>query len=175
MKVDKESFIKHHFWYLLGILIPLTFLAMILLWTGTAGAIDTYEKKFEAGKKNIENLAKGQPKNQKWVDTLNEKKKHVLEEKDKIWKEMVATQSNIMTWPDALADKFKDLKFGDKIPPRERNAYAKDDVYTTQYRPIIEVVQPVKPDGTGVVQCPTGLALGDWYKFLHFKPGWVNS
>jgi len=175
MKVDKEIFIKHHFWYLLGILMPLTFLAMILLWTGTAGAIDSYEKKFETGKKNIEALAKGQPKNQKWVDTLKQKEKHAQEEKDKIWREMWATQSDVMTWPDALADKFKELKFGDKISQRDRNTYAKDDVYTTQYRPIIEVVEPLKADGTGVVQCPTGLALGDWYKFLHFKLGWVNS
>jgi hypothetical protein len=175
MKVDKESFIKHHFWYLLGILIPLTFLAMILLWTGTAGAIDSYEKKFETGKKSIETLAKGLPKNQKWVDTLNEKKKHVLEEKDKIWKEMWGTQADIMTWPDAVADKFKDMKFGDKISPRDRNTYSKDDVYTTQYRPVIEVVEPVRSDGSGVVQCPTGLNLGDWYNFLHFKRGWANS
>ncbi len=175
MKVDKESFIKHHFWYLLGILIPLAFLAMILLWTGTAGAIANYEKKFETGKNNIENLAKGQPKNQEWVNKLNDKKKHVLEEKDKIWKEMWATQADLMTWPDALAEKFKDLKFGDKITQRDRNTYAKDDVYTTQYRPIIEVVDPVRSDGTGVVQCPTGLSFGDWYKFLHFKQGWANS
>jgi hypothetical protein len=175
MKVDKESFIKHHFWYLLGILIPLTFLAMIMLWTGTAGAIDAYEKKFDTGKKSIETLAHGQPKNQKWVDTLKDKQKHVQDEKDKIWKEMWATQADVMTWPEALADKFKDLKFGDKITPRDRNAYSKDDVYTTQYRPIIEVVQPVRSDGTGVVQCPMGLNLGDWYKFLHFKSGWVNS
>ena len=30
----------------------------------------------------------------------------------------LATQADVMTWPEALSDKFKDLKFGDKISTR---------------------------------------------------------
>jgi hypothetical protein len=44
MKLDKESFIKHHFWYLMGLLMPLIFLALIFLWTSTAGASDDFQK-----------------------------------------------------------------------------------------------------------------------------------
>ncbi len=39
MKLDKETFIKYHFWYMLGLLFPLIFLTLIMLWTSTAGAV----------------------------------------------------------------------------------------------------------------------------------------
>jgi hypothetical protein len=169
MKIDKESFFKHHFWYLLGILIPLTFLALILLVTGTAGAIQDYEKKYDAGKKAIDALTKSQPKNQKWVEVLDQKARRAEEEKNKIWKQMWDTQADLMTWPPALAEKFKNLYFGDKIDLRDRNTYAKEDQYVTQYQPIIDLVQPVKPDGSGVMQC----VGGNWFAFLRAK-GWVN-
>jgi hypothetical protein len=162
MKMDKENFIKYHFWYLLGLLVPLIFLALIMLWTSTAGAISTKQAAIEKSKTQLKGVVSGEPRNQKWTEALDKKSKAIEAQESKNWKAAWEPQADIMTWPPALSEKMKDAYFGDQVDSRLRADYTKDDQYASQIDPIVEIVQPVNSRGEGAVQCATG----NWATFL---------
>ena len=170
MKMDKENFIKYHFWYMLGLLVPLIFLVLIMLWTGTAGAISEQQKKIDEKKKALEGVVKSEARNQKWVDMLDKRLKLVTDQESKNWKQAWEPQANFMTWPPALAEKLKDAYFGDPIDTRLRADYTKEEQYASQIDPIIDLVQPVSSTGDGVVQC----ASGNWNSFLQ-TADWTSN
>jgi hypothetical protein len=170
MKMDKENFIKYHFWYMLGLLVPLIFLALIMLWTSTAGAISTKQAEIEKSKTSLDGVVKGDPKNQKWTDALKKKLEAINGQESKNWKSAWEPQADIMTWPPALSEKMKNAYFGDPIDSRLRADFTKDDQYASQIDPIIEIVQPVNPRGEGAVQCETG----NWATFLQ-TADWSND
>jgi hypothetical protein len=169
MKMDKENFIKYHFWYLLGLLLPLIFLALIMLWTGTAGAISTKQAEIEKSKTLLKGVG-SDPKNQKWTDALNKKLDAIKGQESKNWKAAWEPQADIMTWPPALSEKMKGAYFGDLIEPRVRADYTKEDQYASQIDPLVEIVQPVNARGEGAVQCGTG----NWATFLQ-TADWSND
>lgn len=171
MKLDKETFVKHHFWYLLGILVPLIFLALFLLWSGTAGAIEENQKKLEDKKKLLEGIA-GQKilPNSKWIAELDKREKAALSQRDAIWKAMWEAQADLVTFPPVLA-KHKDGYFGEKMDPRDRLQYAAtDDQYKAQLEPVIQLVEPVDAQGRGVVQ--HNPKEKDWYGQLRVILEW---
>jgi hypothetical protein len=170
MKMDKENFIKYHFWYLLGLLVPLIFLALIMLWTGTAGAISAKQKDIEDSKSKLTGVLKVEPKNQKWTDALDKKLKAIEGQETINWKSAWEPQAEIMTWPPALSEKMKNAYFGDLIDSRLRAEFTKEDQYASQIDPIVEVVQPVNSRGEGAVQCGTG----NWATFLQ-TADWSND
>jgi hypothetical protein len=163
MKMDKENFIKYHFWYLLGLLVPLIFLALIMLWTSTAGAISAKQTEIENSKKKLEGVVKGEARNQKWTDALKKKLDAITGQESKNWRSAWEPQADIMTWPPALSEPMKDAYFGDRIDSRLRADYTKDDQYASQIDPIVEIVQPVNSRGEGAVQCG---GTGTWATFL---------
>jgi hypothetical protein len=171
MKMDKETFIKYHFWYLLGLLVPLIFLALIMLWTSTAGAISAKQADIEKSKKSLEGVFKSEPRNQKWTDALKKKLDAITGQESKNWKSAWEPQADIMTWPPALSETMKDAYFGDRIDSRLRADYTKDDQYASQIDPIIEIVQPVNSRGEGAVQCG---GTGNWATFLR-TADWSND
>ena len=170
MKLEKESFIKYHFWYMLGLLFPLIFLTLIMLWTSTAGAVAAKQKDVDESKKKLDGVVKGEARNQKWVDALEKKLKAITGQESKNWKAAWEPQADIMAWPPALVDKMKDAYFGDPIDSRLRADYTKEDQYASQIDPIIEIVQPVNARGEGAVQC----ASGNWNSFLQLAD-WSND
>ena len=105
MKMDKENFIKYHFWYMLGLLVPLIFLALIMLWTSTAGAISAKQKDIDDSKKSLDGVVKSDPRNQKWTDALTKKLDAIKGQESKNWKSAWEPQADIMTWPPALSEK----------------------------------------------------------------------
>src|SRR5207249_4016208 len=56
MKVDKETLVKHHFWILLGVLLPMVLIALCTLWFGAASDVKKKEEELQAMKKQLEGL-----------------------------------------------------------------------------------------------------------------------
>jgi hypothetical protein len=171
MKLDKDTFVKHHFWFLLALLFPLIFLAMIMLWTSTASAIAEQQAKYEGAVKKVAGLPGQGPKNIKWIEALSKKESKVEAQRATIWKDAWAGQAELMTWPEGLA-KLKDLYFGDKIPQADRSVYTHQDQYFTQLDDIIALVEPVNEKGDGVVQCPPDRK---WEDFIEHVQEWKNE
>jgi hypothetical protein len=166
MKLDKETFIKQHFWFLLGLFVPLVLIALILLWTSTAAAIEAHRKKIEETEKSLKGITASTPKNQKWMAELDEKEKSTEKQKKKIWDKAWLMQDDIMTWPDAPEfDPLRPMAFGEPIPDRICSNFP--DYYQDQFPPILDIVQPVNSKGEGVVQVP-----GTWEQFLKYVQNW---
>jgi hypothetical protein len=188
MKVDKETLVKHHFWILLGIVAPLVLIALCTLWFGAASDIKKKEDEFEKMKKQLADLKnKSGIKNTHWVNVLEQKEKKVADQKDKVWKEVWEAQSDLMTWPQALANEYEwlgRLYFLDDFYPPEvqdttlrlrisskfKDQYVNTGAYQTQIEPLVNIVDPVDAKGHGTVQY-----AGGWQSIITHVPKWPAS
>ncbi len=159
MKVEKEVLIKHHFWILLAVLIPLVLISMIVLWTATASAIEEKVGKFKTAEKDLQGVKN--PKNNKWLVALDVRAKEVAKQKNLIWGEAWERQKDLLTWPDELSPEDRQTLekkyFAEDIPWQIREKYSQPDgPYNSQFEPIVNLVNPVNGKGEGMVQFKGG-------------------
>jgi hypothetical protein len=170
MKLDKETVLKQHFWFLLGLMAPLILVALILLWTSAAGSIAEAKQKVKESGDRLDGVAKSTPKNQKWMDALGLQEKAADQQKDKIWKQAWDTQAPFNTWPaENVFDPLRTMRFGDAISDRTCSEYQVP--YKAEVEEFVNIVAPVNNQGAGQVQYKDG-----WEKVLTYvKPdGWVK-
>jgi hypothetical protein len=160
MKLDKDTVIRQHFWFLLGLFVPLLAACYYLLATGVASAIDEKAKKLDESKKAVEGLKPATIKNQNWIAALEKKLLDLEKQKQAIWNDAWTAQASITTWPDSLkAEQFqrvlKDAPFGkslDDYPQLREKFTDKDTGYPKQVESLQEIVDPVKSKDKGAVQ-----------------------
>src|ERR1043166_7366651 len=115
MKLDKETLARNRFWVVLGILVPLIFIALIDLSTGVAGELDTDRAKLDEHKKKLEaEYAKTRGKNDNEMKLLEDKETKLKERKTELWKEAWALQKDIQIWPKAIQEAAPQEKYGGK-------------------------------------------------------------
>lgn len=172
MKLDKETVIKQQFWFLLMAYVPLVLIALIMLWTSVAGAIEEKRKKVESAEKALSGIK--DPKNDSWIAALQVRQDKVAEKKEKIWKNAWEVQKAFMTWPTFLdrkdnSDYYKaqvgrwpdsltvnnDKPFGELIKERVHTEFAKE-LYAPQVHEFITMADPVNEKMEGVVQYQGG-------------------
>ena len=134
MQVDKETLIKHHYWILLGIAIPLELIVLLIIAFSVSGKVEAEKAKVETSKKTLDGIT--QPKNQAWL-TQFERNKKVSGKQHDVWEKAWRAQDGMMTWPRPQK-KFENLYFGDAIDSRDRGDYAdRPDGYTSQVAEIV--------------------------------------
>jgi hypothetical protein len=161
MKVDKEALLKQHFWILLTLLLVLPIVCLIILWTSASAKVEDAERTVKSTEDKLTKISN--PKNQKFLDKLNEKDEKVEAQKTKIWEAAWKAQADLLTWPDNLegVDNLNKMYFGDSIPLDTRIDYErKKKTYKSQYDANIEMVLPVKDPVTGQVQFKGGQPEG---------------
>ena len=109
MKFDKETMLKHQFWFLLALAVPLTLGAYFFLMTAVRGAINKDRKDLEDKLKSASSATRIM--NQKSVDIMEDKAKKMAAKEETVWKEAYGSQINISTWPEAIEKEF-DFKDG---------------------------------------------------------------
>ena len=176
MKLDKETFIKEHFWFLLGLLVPLVLISLILLWATSSSIIAGQEKNVKDTKSKLQNIPNSQPKNTEWMKRLDERDNLADGQKKKIWEKAWNEQAGFMTWPEAFSKEFLDnnsfldvlnkMYFGSEIPYGIRSKYDLEGVYRPQVYQAIEVVQPRDEYGRIVVQSSV-----PWEALIRSVPG----
>ena len=72
MKLDKETLLKEHFWFLLALALPLALVSLILLWTTSSGLIAAPQKKIKDAENDL-NRIKNKPKHPRWIDALKKR------------------------------------------------------------------------------------------------------
>ncbi len=97
MKLDKETLVKHRFWILLGVEVPLVLIATLVLLFGVRKAIAELEKKVDADVKKP--LSIKEIRNQKWLDDLTKQEQDIVGKLDKIWADGWKEQDDLATWP----------------------------------------------------------------------------
>jgi hypothetical protein len=176
MKVDKEVLLKQHFWILLSLLLVLPVVCLILLWTSASAKVDEAEKTVKATEGKLTKI--NSPKNQKWVDKLNEKDEKVEAQKTKIWEKAWKDQADLITWPENLegVDKLNVAYYGDPIARDTCIDYEKKKkTYKTQYDANIELVLPVKDPVTGQVQFKGGPPEGVVIPSFNFEGNFAKN
>ncbi len=121
-KFDKDMLIKHRFWILLGITVPLVLGAVFVLITTVSAEIDSYRKKAE-GMHN--ELRKSSPQAGPQVLEVREKiARDWKTQETNVHKIAFDAQAHLFTWPLAVEDRFDfqngrfavDVKIADKAP-----------------------------------------------------------
>jgi hypothetical protein len=145
MKVDKEQLAKHRFWILLGVVVPLLLAAVIYLWTGVAGAIESERQKIQAHQKELDNLrnVRSQPE---YLE-LEKKEKALSKRRDEVWKKAWDYQGDLMTWPTNLQPALGKLYFGDVINDELCSQYAQERNYQAQLLDIVKLAEPTEFKG----------------------------
>jgi hypothetical protein len=164
MKLDKETLIKEHFWFLLGLLVALVLLSLILVSTTTSGAIAAVKKTYDENTGKVKTIANSTPKTSAWWNELDKKHKDVEAQKTKIWEKAWKEQAGLMTWPKMNAEDLaalNQLYFGDPISADICSRFA--EPYSPQVEEAVKIVQP------DVVQF-----RDSWQSMIRWVPKWLT-
>lgn len=133
VKFNKDAILKHHFWILLGIAVPLIGAGLFMLMGPVAAQIETDRKKADSivkqGKSalgqapflNEENIKKKQAQ----VDALKKKE-------NELWKSLFDQQAGMTFWPKAFEDAYpvNDGKFIREVKVADAAATDGDNQFT---------------------------------------------
>src|SRR6516225_3077681 len=105
MKMDKETVIKHQFWFLLGTYVLVWFIAVLWLKIAAGGPIEDAKKKYKTAEDGLKSASQD-PKNPNtfcppWDQYADQFDGH----KHKIWTEAWELQKGIYDWPAELRNK----------------------------------------------------------------------
>jgi hypothetical protein len=108
MKLDKDTVVKHQFWFLLGTFLLVWIIAVFWLKVAAGGPIEAAQKKYKGATDTL-NTAKRDPINVSKVLPPWEKQTGIFEGwKGDIWKKAWNLQGGMYDWPEYLA-KTKDM------------------------------------------------------------------
>jgi hypothetical protein len=146
MKLDKETFVKHGFWFALGAFALLWLIGMIVLKFSAGSAVAKEREVYTNSLKGITDVKN--PKNESFLTAWNKYAAAYEKEKDKVWEKAFLNQNPpdrpdlcVMTWPSgALADKHKYPD--DPFTIRELDDY-KVTVYPNQFAALETEFKPV--------------------------------
>lgn len=175
-KIDKEALIKHHFWILLGVFVPLVLLTLILLWTSVAAVIAEKHDTLTKVKEEVKGISKPNIKNELWLAVLQKKEQGLLAQKNKVWQQAWEGQASEMLWPKFLVDAFPVLaqrSFGTPLVEaelRDKYLHDKERGYAHQINELVELARPVNEKGEGVVQFKEG-----WKNVIRHVEKWATS
>ncbi|HLN32465.1 MAG TPA: hypothetical protein VK395_32355 [Gemmataceae bacterium] len=154
VRIDKEVLIKHHFWIMLGVSVLLLLVALVALASTVGQRVDKEEKAFSTTKGMLKNLKDF--KNDKFVKAYTIQDEVVKQKKDEVWAQSWELQKDMMTWPDQTEIDWpgKYPYFGYPIDLYDRDKYPHQ--YASQLYDVVEVVQPLRENGKGIVQLAGG-------------------
>jgi len=112
MKVDKEFLVKNQFWVLLGVAVPLTLVAIVILLVVVPGQTAAAKKKVEDQYKAFKDYKTGATlKNDRWVAQAQKRLKDVQDQEGRVWGAAWVAQEEMFSWPDVLDDGFRNGLF----------------------------------------------------------------
>lgn len=105
MKLDKDTAIKHHFWLLLGLAVPLILVCLFVMLTVASAEIRKYRGELEKAHGSV-NAAGGNVRNEKWVEGMRQSALAKKKEEEVVWGKAYDAQSVLFTWPVEFESKF---------------------------------------------------------------------
>lgn len=149
--MDKQALAKHHFWILLGVFGLFALILIILVPILVGAEITEKETKLDESKKLLQSNMS--PTTDAYTKVQAEQKATLNERRETLWKEMFSYQRDIVTFPGALGDTLKSLKFGDEIDRTYCDLYRKQSVYRKAYEDMAQIIAPTEyqPSWEGVL------------------------
>jgi hypothetical protein len=122
MKLDKETFIKHQFWFLLGGFVLVWLIGLTSLSFSASEPIKTKKDAYDKAANDIKmaSTQKGGPKNESFYKPWEEYGQKFIKHKDEIWEKAWKVQSEMFDWPsEKIAAVMYNLQSGqDDFPAR---------------------------------------------------------
>jgi hypothetical protein len=148
MKFDKETIIKHRFWFLLGTVLPLLLIMLCVLKFGVADTVDARKKEYDSAVASVKGISN--PKNDSFIQPVKAKEDTLNKKKSKVWEEAWKGQGNFITWPQEMQRELGDKYYGDFISEEDRRKYAR--VYMAGYvgkieKEFTDLIAPVEFKG----------------------------
>ena len=104
MKIDKDALIKHRFWILVGLSVPLAAIAILLLATSVSSGIAAVRENLKKELSKLKNL-----KDTKRPPEIAEKKVEadlLVGEETKAWAKAYKEQEHLFVWAPAMESKY---------------------------------------------------------------------
>ncbi len=175
MKMDKEFLMKHRFWVLLSVAVPLTLVTVVFLMFVAPVGTAALKKKVETAHKDLKKFDRF--KNPKWVKQAEKELKEVKKLEKSVWEVAWKDQERLFTWPGPLDDKFREgyyVKLITIFPPETKAealtpAATKDDgSYTGVFHGVL-TAEAMNYDENWVKV--RGLGTGDKQPRMFLNPG----
>jgi hypothetical protein len=99
VKIDKEAILKHRFWIMLGVAVPLIVVAMYVLRIDIASGIEKSKKAADTLLKSIKTVG-GEFPSQEQIDKLGAEVKKANAEVTNVWARVFREQAPYLTWPE---------------------------------------------------------------------------
>ncbi len=172
MKLDKETLLKEHFWFLLALALPLALVSLILLLYTSGNLIAAPQKKIKDAEAELQRIKGSKPKHPRWLDALKKREDLAILQQKKVWEKNWKDQEKLMTWPadfgPQVLGQLTQMYFGDEIPGEIRSAYPSH--YWSQTEEIFQVAQPRNGFGQVMVQ-----PHDTWAALLRLMPEFLNA
>ncbi|HEV3236516.1 MAG TPA: hypothetical protein VGZ25_05980, partial [Gemmataceae bacterium] len=123
MKLDKETVVKHRFWFLLGTVLPLLLIMLCVLKFGVASTVEDRKKDYDSALTKVKGI--NNPKNETFLKPVKEKEDTLNKKKAKVWEEAWKGQGSLITWPQEMQRELGDKYYGEFIPEDDRRKYAR--------------------------------------------------
>ncbi|HZU38744.1 MAG TPA: hypothetical protein VFA18_22645 [Gemmataceae bacterium] len=167
-KLDQETIIKHRFWFLLGLLVPLVLVILILNWTSIAKATTKKQDEKNNLVKALQSISPTPP-NPSWVASMEPRERKVKKKKKEIWEHAWNSQESLFVFPPKLSE-LKTARFGTPMDYSTLDKFQNGaDILNDELEKISKVIDPVDKDGNGSVQY-----RGDWKTVLGLEPTWTE-
>jgi hypothetical protein len=105
MKLDKDTVIKHHFWFLLATAMPLALIGIVLLMTVVSSLIASNRKKLESDLKGTK--VSDPAKNDVWMQQIKKRVAEMKKREKEVWEEAYKSEEYLFTWPEEVEKKFR--------------------------------------------------------------------
>ena len=169
MRIDKDTLIRHRFWLVLGLFVPLVFASALLLYLTLGSAVADQQKIIDTAESELQHLPKPF-KNDDWLPALEKRNQAAEKKKVQIWKDAWETQKAFMTWPPRIQG-LADLSFGSPINGETLSNYVHPEVYLKQVEEISKTVEPWDPvKGEGLVQYNGGYEMVGSGAYMYTVP-----
>jgi hypothetical protein len=122
MKLDKDTLIKQRFWVLLALSVPLTLIALFLLWFVVPSVTSQERKKVETNREKLKGVR--DLKNDSWIKLAKEAADRAKAQETNVWQKAWNQQQDVITWPTSLENEFhfKDGLFANVIAIQGKDA-----------------------------------------------------
>ncbi|VTS02818.1 hypothetical protein [Tuwongella immobilis] len=158
MKMDKELLMKHHFWVLFLVLLPVLMILLAGLMTSVAGATDARRQEISA----MDGKLKGSnPKAKGLLEKLEAQKQELYTRRGEMWKVAWDKQKDVYVWPSQLEHLQESKRFGMMISESDRNQISSGELYFNQYREMNKIIEPTQFNGS-------------WEQVMRYVPTWVK-
>jgi hypothetical protein len=103
MKFDKETVIKHHFWFLLATAMPLALVGILILMTVVSAEISKNRKDLET---KLTAAKVAEAKNDKWIKEIQGRLEKSKKREKEVWEKAYNVQKILFTWPDEIQNRY---------------------------------------------------------------------